>query len=124
VAKARVVYSSVKPIFVVAVGGSVGGLAAYKALLSALPSDTGMAFVIVSHMMTGAISHLSEILSHYTTMNVIPAFTGMPILANQVYVNSPNSDILVENGIFKLIHPRTGRNRDVDRFFKSLAEER
>ena len=125
VTKTRIVYSSEsKPIFVVAIGGSVGGLAAYKELLSALPNDTGMAFVIVSHLLAGATSHLPEILSHYTSMNVIPAFTGMPILANQVYVNSPDCDLLVERGAFKLIHPRTGRNKDVDRFIKSLANER
>ena len=38
------------PNFIVGIGGSAGGLIAYKALLDALPSNTGMAFVIVSHI--------------------------------------------------------------------------
>ena len=39
------------PNFIVGIGGSAGGLNAYKALLDALPSNTGMAFVIVSHIL-------------------------------------------------------------------------
>ena len=111
-----------KPKFIVGIGGSAGGLSAYKALLGALPSDTGMAFVIVAHMRPDASSHLAEILSWYTKMNVVVASDGMTLLANQVYVNSPNSDIRVENGAFILSYPRASRNKEVDRFFKSLAD--
>jgi hypothetical protein len=35
---------------VVAIGASAGGLEAYKELLHALPSDTGMAFVLIQHL--------------------------------------------------------------------------
>jgi len=38
------------PNFIVGIGGSAGALNAYKALLDALPSNTGMVFVIVSHI--------------------------------------------------------------------------
>lgn len=110
-----------EPTHIVAIGGSVGGLAAYKALLGALPANTGMAFVIVSHMPADAMSHLAEILARYTQMEVSAASTGMSILADHVYVNTPNSDILVENGVFKVVYPRASRNKEVDRFFKSLA---
>jgi len=33
------------PNFIVGIGGSAGGLTAYKALLEAMPPDIGMAFV-------------------------------------------------------------------------------
>ncbi len=39
-----------QPEFIVGIGGSAGALNAYKALLDALPPDTDMAFVIISHM--------------------------------------------------------------------------
>ena len=35
---------------VVAIGASAGGLAAFTALLKALPSKTGMAFVLIQHL--------------------------------------------------------------------------
>ena len=35
---------------VVAIGASAGGLAAFTALLKALPSKSGMAFVLIQHL--------------------------------------------------------------------------
>ncbi len=57
-----------KPRFIVGIGGSAGALQVYKALLDALPADTGMAFVIVSHMLPNEESLLPEILSLRTRM--------------------------------------------------------
>jgi two-component system CheB/CheR fusion protein len=110
------------PHFIVGIGGSAGGLNAYKALLDALPSQTGMAFVIVSHMLPAAHSELAQILSRHTTMPVLVASTAMPIRANHVYVSPPNADLLIESYTFTVVVPRTGRNKQVDIFFISLAE--
>ena len=51
--------------FIVGIGGSAGALNAYKALLEALPPDTSMAFVIISHMSPRAYSQLAKILSRH-----------------------------------------------------------
>ena len=51
------------PNFVVGIGASAGGLNAYKAFFEALSSDTGMAFVVISHIYPTAHSQLTEILS-------------------------------------------------------------
>ena len=110
------------PHFIVGIGGSAGALNAYKALLDALPSQTDMAFVIVSHMLPAAHSELAQILSRHTTMPVLVASTAMPILANHVYVSPPNADLLIESDTFTVVVPRTGRNKQVDIFFISLAE--
>jgi two-component system CheB/CheR fusion protein len=112
----------VRPVFIVGIGGSAGALNAYKALLDALPSNTGMAFVVISHMNPSAHSELALILSRHTKMSVVVASDAMPILANHVYVIPPDSDLLIENHCFKVIAPRTGRNKQVDLFFTSLAE--
>ena len=45
-----------------------------------------------------------------------------PILANYVYVIPPDADLLIENYSFKVISPRSGRNKQIDVFFASLAE--
>ena len=110
------------PKLIVGIGGSAGALNAYKALLVALPSNTDMAFVIISHMNPTANSQLAEILSRHTKMTVIMASTAMPILPNHVYVIPPDSDLLIENYSFKIISPRKGRNKQIDVFFASLAE--
>ena len=111
----------VQPKFIVGIGGSAGALNAYKVFLDALPSNTGMAFVIISHLMPTANSQLAKILSKHTKMSVILAADAMSILANHVYVIPPDADLTVENYRLKVISPRSGRNKQVDLFFISLA---
>ena len=113
---------ALQPQLIVGIGGSAGALNAYKALLDELPSNTGMAFVIISHMNPTAISQLTKILSRHTKMTVMVASMAMPVLANHVYVIPPDSDLLIENYNFKVISPRAQRNKQVDVFFVSLAE--
>jgi chemotaxis response regulator CheB len=107
---------------IVGIGGSAGALNAYKVLLDAMPSDIGMAFVIISHMNPTAGSQLVKILSRHTKMKVMAASMGMPILANHVYVIPPDSDLSIEKNKFKVISPRSQRNKQIDIFFISLAE--
>ena len=114
---------TVHPLFIVGIGGSAGALNAYKGLLDAMPPDTGMAFVIISHMNPSAHSLLAIILQRHTKMIVTVASDTMPILANHVYVIPPDSDLTMENYCFKVISPRTGRQKQVDLFFISLANE-
>ncbi len=112
----------VQPKFIVGIGGSAGALDAYTDLLDAMPHDTGMAFVIISHMNPTAHSHLAEILQWHTKMSVIVASEAMLILANHVYVIPPDSDLTIANYRFKVISPRSRRNKQIDLFFISLAE--
>jgi two-component system CheB/CheR fusion protein len=110
-----------RPNFIVGIGGSAGGLNAYKALLAALPPKTGMAFVIVAHLNPSANSELVRILTSHTKMPVILAGDAMPIQANHVYVIPPDSDLTVEGYSLKIVTPRTQRNKQIDLFLNSLA---
>ena len=110
------------PNFIVGIGGSAGALNAYKAFLDALPSTTGMAFVVGSQIHPTANSQLAHILSRHTKMPVTLASTAMPIRANRVYVIPPNAGLLIENYTFKVAAPRTSRNEQIDSLFSSLAE--
>src|SRR5450756_2799418 len=96
------------PNFIVGIGGSAGALNAYKAFLDALPSTTGMAFVIGSQIHPTANSQLAHILSRHAKMPLTLASTAMPIRANRVYVIPPNADLLIESYAFKVASPRTG----------------
>ena len=109
------------PSFVVGIGASAGGLVAYMAFLEALPVNTGMAFVVISHLHPVAHSQLAEILSRHTRMPVVLAASEMKVRADQVYVIPGNSDLFIENGALKVISPRSRRNAQVDLFFTSLA---
>jgi len=110
------------PTCVVGIGGSAGALNAYKSLLDHLPADTGMAFVIISHMNPEAYSHLALILARHTHMPVLVASAAMPIRANYVYVIPANADLEVDTHQFKVTSPRSRRNTQIDIFFASIAE--
>ena len=75
---------------VICVGGSAGGLDAYIKLLENLPSDMGVAVVIVNHVRTMP-TLLHEILPKYTTMQVNLITEDLVIEPNQVYIIPPQS---------------------------------
>ncbi len=113
--------SASRPRFIVGIGGSAGGLSAYSEFLDALRCDTGMAFVIISHILpTNAHSLLAELLASHTRMPVRVAAEAMPILADHVYVIPANADLRVVDHAFHLASPRT-MNKQVDIFLTSLA---
>ena len=114
---------ALQPKLIVGIGGSAGALTAYKALLDAMPPKTGMAFVIISHMNPIAVSQLAKILSRHTKMKVMVASMTMPIRGNHVYIIPPDSDLSIEKNSFKVISPRSQRNKQIDIFFNSLADE-
>ena len=112
---------TLRPNFIVGIGGSAGALNAYKALLDALPANSGMAFVIISHMNPAASSQLALILSRNTKMPVTVASMVEPIRANHVYVIPPDADLFILDSTFKVVSPRSKRNVQVDLFLTSLA---
>ena len=86
---------------VVCVGGSAGGLDAYIRLLKHLPSDMGVAIVIVNHLRTMA-THLHEILPSYTKMPVELISEKLDIQPNHVFIIPEKRDLHVLNGEFRL----------------------
>jgi len=111
---------------VVGIGASAGGLEAFIPLLSHLPTDTGMAFVIIQHLSRDQESLLTTILARTTQMLVSEVEEGMAVEPNQVYVIAPNVSMTINEGILKLM-PRgrqTGHFMSVDTFLLSLAEDR
>ena len=114
---------SALPFPVVCIGASAGGLEAFTQLLSALPTDTGMAFVLVSHLSPSHTSHLAEILSRATRMPVTEVKDEPTVQPNCVYVMPPDSHMTIVQGSLKLIprHKVEGRHHPIDLFLESLA---
>src|SRR5665213_2820428 len=86
---------------VVCVGGSAGGLDAYVRLLSCLPTDIGVAIVIVNHLRTVA-TLLHKILPRYTRMPVELITEGLVLQPNRVFIIPEKRDLHVLNGEFRL----------------------
>jgi two-component system CheB/CheR fusion protein len=111
---------------VVGIGASAGGLEAYTELLSHLPLDTGMAFILVQHLEPHQPSALGEILARVTELPVHVVVDGLAVAPNQVYVIPPNTVMTIASGLLRL-QPRQKAqrvNRGVDTFFESLAQDR
>jgi two-component system chemotaxis response regulator CheB len=86
---------------IVCVGGSAGGLDAYIRLLQNLPSDMGVAVVIVNHI-RNMPTQLHEILPHYTSMPVELITERLSVKPDHVFIIPENRDLHVENGVFRL----------------------
>ncbi len=115
-----------KPQPIVGVGASAGGFEAFKQLLTALPSDTGLALVLVQHLDPGHESLLAKLLSKATAMPVAEVEEGMTVEPNPVYVIPPNKTMGIRNGTLHLM-PRgepTAKHLPIDYFLGSLAEDR
>ena len=111
---------------VVGIGASAGGLAALKRFLSALPSDTGMAFVVVQHLSPDVESDLPSILARSTDMAVEPLDEPRPLEANHVFIIQPNTAVELTDGVLQPTRPSTETRyrTSVDTFLVSLAAER
>jgi chemotaxis response regulator CheB len=86
---------------VACVGGSAGGLDAYTRLLQHLPTDMGVAIVIVNHLRTVA-TLLHEILPQYTKMPVELITEKLDIQPNHVFIIPEKRDLHILNGEFRL----------------------
>ncbi|HEX2673280.1 MAG TPA: chemotaxis protein CheB [Polyangiaceae bacterium] len=109
---------------VVGIGGSAGSIPAMQRFFSAMPTDSGMAFVVVLHLSPEHESALSQVLQTSTSMPVTQACDGEPVSANHVYVIPPGRNLSLLNGRLRLTDlPRErGRRLTVDLFFRSLAD--
>lgn len=109
---------------VVGVGASAGGLVALQEMFAALPTDTGMGFVIIQHLDPSHESSLAEILSRSTEMPVSQVEAEPAIAPNHVYVIPPGRDMVLNDGRLSLLpQQRHASHRGIDRFFRSLAED-
>jgi two-component system CheB/CheR fusion protein len=109
---------------VVAIGASAGGLAAFEELIRNLPVRTGMAFVILSHILRGTKSLLPEILSRSTEMPVSQVTHKTKILSNHVYILPPNKFMEIHGDSLLLVpRPDQGANSAINHFLFSLAED-
>ena len=106
-------------------GASAGGLEAFTQFFTHMPGDSGLAFVLVSHLDPDHESLMTELLRRSTPMPVAEAGDGMRVMPNRVYVIPPNRYLSMDRGALRLSTPPEprGLRLPIDAFFRSLAED-
>ena len=110
---------------VVGIGASAGGLQAIKLFFERMPTDTDMAFVIVTHLPRGRESDLPEIIGRFAKNPTHAAMADHLIEPNHVYVSPPDHILTIEGGRLRLKAREDAVQRHpIDVFLGSLAKDR
>ncbi|WP_162303575.1 CheR family methyltransferase [Hymenobacter sediminis] len=110
---------------IVALCGSAGFIEAVERFLTHLTPHSGMAFVVVTHLLPTQNSGLVEVLQRFTTLPVEEVTDGIKVRPNHVYVIPANKDLSILNGSLFLLAPTQtpGRRMPIDFFLQTLAKE-
>ncbi|MBA4255668.1 MAG: PAS domain S-box protein [Polaromonas sp.] len=111
--------------YLVGVGASAGGLEALSALISSLPINLGLCYVVVQHLSPTYRSMLVQLLSRETAMAVMEIEDGSKPEADTIFITPANSNVTLHEGCFRLTS--TSRKMvpkpSVNVFLTSLAEQ-
>jgi two-component system CheB/CheR fusion protein len=110
---------------VVAIGASAGGLESLERLFTYLPTDSGMAFIVLQHLSPDFKSLMDELLSRRTSMRIRQAEHGMLVEPNTLYLLPPMKEMIIRQRRLLLNDkdPRHGLTLPIDLFFRSLAHD-
>ncbi len=110
------------PRFVV-MGTSLGGLAALKTVLSALPADFPFPVVAVQHRQPGTEDRLSALLGSVCALPVCEAEDKEPIVPGRIYLAPADYHLLVEGDHLALSvdEPLEYARPSIDVLFESAA---
>lgn len=110
---------------VIGIGASAGGLEALEIFFSAMPADSGMAFIVIQHLSPDFKSLMDELLGRRTTMAVHRVEDGMSIEPNALYLIPPKKEMIIASRRLHLIDrdPNKSLSLPIDTFFRSLAQD-
>jgi two-component system CheB/CheR fusion protein len=114
-----------RPVGYVGVGASAGGLKALKAFFSGVTSDTGLAFIVITHLHRETPSVLPELLARQTEMPVRLVKSGELAMAAHIYLAPPGERLELRDGHL-LLTGGGGVGEStllIDALFRSLAED-
>jgi len=113
-----------KPIYVVGIGASAGGLEALQHFFKKVPTDLDLAYVVVQHLSPDFKSMMDELIGKNTSMPVRQAKEDDEVLANHVYLIPSGKLIRIAEGRIYLsdLPPDNRVNLPINEFFRSLAD--
>ena len=111
---------------IVGIGASAGGLEALDGFFRHMPSNSGMAFVIIQHLAPQHINAMDSLLRRYTEMQVLNIEDGIKVKPNHIYLNPPDKHVVIMNGKLCLMEPKEphGVRMPINYFLRSLAEDK
>ncbi len=110
---------------IVGIGASAGGLEALDLFLRNVPTDSGIAFVVIQHLEPTQKDFMVELLQRATTMKVVHVKDRMVLRPDRVYVIPPNKEMSILHGVLHLLDriATQGLHLPIDFFFRSLADD-
>jgi two-component system, chemotaxis family, CheB/CheR fusion protein len=114
-----------RPSYIVGMGGSAGALEAFEQFFTHMPTDSGFGFVLIPHLDPTHKGMMPDLLSRCTSMKVVQAEDGMPVLPNRLHIIPPNKDMSIFHGVLHLHDPTSprGARAPIDLFLRHLAED-
>ncbi len=106
---------------IVGIGASAGGLDAFTRLVSTIPEDSGMAYVLVQHLSPVHESNLTEILQKSTKVPIQLIADNIHLEPDQIYVIPPGRMLTAVDGMLNLEPIRDKKIKIIDLFFSSLG---
>jgi two-component system CheB/CheR fusion protein len=108
---------------IVGIGAAAGSLDAVIKIISSIPDDSSMAYIVQQTSSDHSIN-LAEILSQHTILPVHEIVSEINLNENQIYVMPENNNLVLQDGSLKLyLRNRSDKiNKTIDTFFESLAE--
>jgi two-component system, chemotaxis family, CheB/CheR fusion protein len=115
----------IKQFPMVGLGASAGGLEALHEFFRQMPTDSGLAFVIVVHLSPNRKGSLPELLQKYTEIAVHEIVNEMVVQPDNVYVIPSNREVTISQGKLYLndLPAPHGWPVTIDTFMHSLAED-
>ncbi len=112
------------PFPIVAVGASAGGLEAFRKLLDAVATPSGVAFIFVQHLDPNHESLIVDLLKDNTRLSVSEVTDHARIERENVYVIAPGTTLTVEEGFLRVEKTIKARGARVpfDTLLTSLAD--
>lgn len=113
------------PRCIVGIGASAGGFEPIRALVNAVPPDSGLALVVIQHLVPTHKSLAADLLRRQTAMPVVEAKDGMRAEANCIYTAPADHLLSIARGVLRLSpldHVR-GPRLPIDHFFNSLGAD-
>ncbi len=110
---------------VVGIGASAGGVEALTDFFAHVPLNSGMAYLVVLHLLPGHVSRLPEIIGRVTAMPVVQATDGSEIEPDHVYIIPPDSLMSVVDGRLHVQEPSMPGHGQmpIDFLLSSMAAE-
>lgn len=111
---------------VVGIGASAGGIKAYQTFVAHLPTDAGIAWVLIQHMAPDRESQLREILERKTSLPVTEVIERTRVVRDHIYLIAPGRTMTIVGGMLKPVADGdpAARQSSIDAFFLSLARDR